>query len=56
VQSRASFVAWISPLRGMSLFSYPSAAPFPWAPIVASLAFAGVCLCASVLVLQRKEY
>jgi ABC-2 type transport system permease protein len=55
-QSRLAVIAWISPLRGMSLFSYPANAPMPWAPIVASLAFAGICLCASVLVLQRKEY
>jgi hypothetical protein len=56
LQSRFAFVSWISPLRGMSLFSYPLTAPMPWAPVVASLVFAGVCLCASVLVLQRKEY
>jgi hypothetical protein len=28
----------------------------PWAPIIASLALAVVFLCASMLVLQRKEY
>jgi hypothetical protein len=56
LQSRFAFVSWISPLRGMSLFSYPVTAPMPWAPVAASLALAGVFLCASVLVLQRKEY
>jgi hypothetical protein len=55
-QSRFAVISWLSPLRGMTLFSYPLTAPFPWAPIVASLVFAGVCLAASVLVLQRKEY
>ena len=56
LQLKSGFVAWLSPLRGMTLISYPLTAPIPWAPIVASLAFTGVCLCASVLVLQRKEY
>ena len=56
VQSKFDWVARISPLRGMSLNCYPITAPIPWAPIVASLVFACVCLCASVLVLQRKEY
>jgi hypothetical protein len=56
LQLKSGFVAWLSPLRGMTLISYPLTAPIPWAPIVASLAFAGVCLYASVLVLQRKEY
>jgi hypothetical protein len=56
LQSRFAVLSWLSPLRGMTLFSYPVTAPMPWAPIVASLLFAGVCLCASVLVLQRKEY
>jgi hypothetical protein len=49
-------VSRISPLRGMSLISYPIAAPMPWTPLAASLVFAGVLLCASVLVLQRKEF
>ncbi|MGD0901658.1 MAG: hypothetical protein ABR924_01835 [Terracidiphilus sp.] len=56
LQSRFAVVSWVSPLRGMTLFSYPLTAPIPWAPIVASLALAGVFLCASALVLQRKEY
>jgi hypothetical protein len=56
LQSRFAVISWASPLRGMTLFSYPLTAPMPWAPIVASLALAGVFLCASVLVLQRKEY
>jgi F0F1-type ATP synthase membrane subunit c/vacuolar-type H+-ATPase subunit K len=49
-------VSRISPLRGMSLISYPITAPMPWTPLAASLVFAGVLLCASVLVLQRKEF
>jgi hypothetical protein len=56
VQSKFDWVARVSPLRGMSLNCYPVTAPIPWAPIVASLVFAGVLLCASVLVVQRKEY
>jgi hypothetical protein len=56
LQSRFAVLSWISPLRGMTLFSYPVTAPIPWVPVVASLALAGVFLCASMLVLQRKEY
>jgi hypothetical protein len=56
LQSRFAAISWISPLRGMSLISYPLAAPMPWAPILASLALAGVFLWASVVVLHRKEY
>jgi hypothetical protein len=56
LQSRFAVVSWLSPLRGMTLFSYPLTAPMPWAPIIASLALAVVFLCASMLVLQRKEY
>ena len=56
LQSRSVVVSRISPLRGMSLVSYPVTAPMPWAPIVASVVFAGVFLYASVLVLQRREY
>jgi hypothetical protein len=56
LQSRFAIISWVSPLRGMTLFSYPVTAPVPWAPIIASLALAGVFLCASMLVLQRKEY
>jgi hypothetical protein len=56
LQSRFAVVSWLSPLRGMTLISYPLTAPMPWAPVVASLALAGALLCASMLVLQRKEY
>lgn len=56
LQLRFVAVARISPLRGMSLISYPVAAPIPWLPIVASLVLAGGLLHTSVLVLQRKEY
>lgn len=56
LQSRFAVLAWLSPLRGMSLISYPVTAPMPWAPVVASLALAGVFLCTSALVLQRKQY
>ena len=56
LQFKFSLVAWLSPLRGMSLISYPLTAPMPWAPLLASVALAGVCLFASVLVLERKEY
>jgi hypothetical protein len=56
LQFKFSVVAWLSPLRGMSLISYPLTAPMPWAPLLASVALAGVCLFASVVVLERKEY
>jgi hypothetical protein len=56
LQSRFDVVSRISPLRGMSLISYPAAAPIPWAPMAASLVFAAVSLYASVLVQRRKEY
>jgi hypothetical protein len=54
--SRVDLVARVSPLRGMSLLSYPVTAAMPWAPVVASLVVAAGLLCASVLVLERKEY
>jgi hypothetical protein len=56
LQSRSSLVAQLSPLRGMSLMSYPATSPMPWAPVVASVVVTGVLLFMSVLVLQRKEY
>lgn len=56
LQSRFDVVSRISPFRGMSLISFPVTAPMPWAPMVASLIFAGLLLYASVLVLQRKQY
>jgi hypothetical protein len=56
LQLRSGLVAELSPLRGMSLMSYPATAPMPWAPVLASLVITGVLFCASVLVLQRKEY
>ena len=49
-------ISRISPLRGMSLVSYPLTAPMPWTPVVASLVFASICLYLSALVIQRKEY
>ena len=56
LQSKSALASEFSPLRGMSLWSYPATAPMPWAPIVASVAFTGVLLYTSVLVLQRKEF
>jgi ABC-2 type transport system permease protein len=56
IQFRSGLVSQFSPLRGMSLWSYPATASMPWAPIIASLAITGVLVCASVLVLERKEY
>jgi hypothetical protein len=49
-------VSRISPLRGMSLISYPITAPMPWTPVVASLVLASICLYLSALVLRRKQY
>jgi hypothetical protein len=56
LQSRIDLVSRVSPLRGMSLISYPLTAPMPWAPVTASLVMTGVLLWMSVAVLQRKEY
>jgi ABC-type transport system involved in multi-copper enzyme maturation permease subunit len=56
LQSRFAFLSSLSPLRGMSLICYPLNAPMPWITVWWSLAFAGVFICASVHVLQRKEY
>lgn len=56
LQSRFAVLSLLSPLRGMSLICYPLTAPMPWATVVASLAFAGVFLWASALVLQRRQY
>ena len=56
LQSRSVLVAEISPLRGMSLMSYPATAPMPWLPVVTSVALTAVLLYTSVLVLQRKKY
>jgi hypothetical protein len=56
IQFRSNTVSQLSPLRGMTLWSYPLTAPMPWAPVVASVVCTGVLLYASVLVLRRKEY
>jgi hypothetical protein len=56
LQSRIDLVARVSPLRGMSLISYPLTAPMPWTPLAASLVLTGVLLWISVLVVQWKEY
>lgn len=56
LQSRLAVVSWLSPLRGMSLVSYPMSGPMPWAPVILSLVLACVFLSASVIVVQRKEY
>jgi hypothetical protein len=56
LQSKSVAIARISPLRGMSLISYPAAAPMPWLPVATSVALTAVLLYASVRVLQRKEY
>lgn len=56
LQTRSDLVFRFSPLRGMSLLSYPATAPMPWAPVAASVVVSGILLWASVLVLQRKEY
>jgi hypothetical protein len=54
LQSHFELVSRLSPLRG--LMSNPATAPMPWAPVLASVVITGVLVCASVLVLQRKEY
>ena len=56
LQSRSDLVSRFSPLRGMSLMSYPATAPMPWAAVLASVLLTGILVWASVLVLQRKEY
>jgi len=56
LQSRLAAVSWLSPLRGMSLASYPMTGPMPWAPVISSSVMACVFLYTSMLVVQRKEY
>jgi hypothetical protein len=56
LQSRLAAVSWLSPLRGMSLVSYPMAGPMPWAPVISSLVIVCVLSYTSMLVIQRKEY
>ncbi|MGD0630737.1 MAG: hypothetical protein ABR987_15510 [Terracidiphilus sp.] len=56
LQSRVALISRISPLRGMSLISYPLGGPIPWAPITASVALTVAFLSLAVLVVRRKEY
>jgi hypothetical protein len=56
MQSKSSWVAQVSPLRGMSLNCYPITATMPWAPVIASLALTCAFLWIAVAVVQRKEY
>jgi len=56
MQYRSDAVARLSPLRGLSLISYPVGAPMPWAMLAASLVLSGIFLGAALLVLKRKEY
>lgn len=56
IQSRVAVISDFSPLRGMSLVSYPVTASVPWALVGASVVLITIFLYTSVLVLQRKEY
>ncbi len=56
LQSKFDWIAHISPLRGMSLNSYPITAPMPWVPVAASLVLAGLFVWMAVAFLQKKEY
>jgi len=56
LQFRVSLVSWLSPLRGMSLISYPIGGPVPWAPVISSLLLTAGLMYASMLIVQRKEY
>jgi len=56
LQNRIALVSQLSPLRGMSLMSYPASAPMPWGPVLASALLTGMLFWAAVLVLQRNEY
>jgi hypothetical protein len=56
LQTRFNIIARLSPLRGMSLISFPITAPMPWSLLVWSFVLTCGLLYASVLVLQRKEY
>lgn len=56
LQSRFAVVAWVSPIRGMSISSYSSAAWMSLAPVLTSVVLVGVFLYSSVLILRRKEY
>ena len=56
LQLRFDLVSRLSPLRGMSLISYPLGGPIPWAPITASVLLTIAFLSLAVLVVRRKEY
>jgi hypothetical protein len=56
LQFRLRFIAEFSPLRGMSVLSYPITAPMPWAILAASVVVSGVLLFAAFKAVQEKEY
>jgi hypothetical protein len=56
LETRFAALANFSPLRGLSLVSFPLAALTPWTPVLTSVAVTGIFFFASVQVLQRKEY
>jgi len=56
LQFRSTIVARLSPLRGMSLISYPITGGLPWPPILTSVAMIAVFLWLSVMTVERKGY
>jgi hypothetical protein len=56
VQLRSALVAYFSPLRGMSLISYPITSGMPWPPLLTSTVAIVAFLWLSVLVVERREY
>ena len=56
LQFRSTIVSRLSPLRGMSLLSYPITGALPWPSLLASAAMIAVLMWLSVMAVQRKEY
>ncbi|HTW78667.1 MAG TPA: hypothetical protein VME23_03880 [Terracidiphilus sp.] len=56
LQIRFKFIAEFSPFRGMSLLSYPIAAPVPWGTLAVSLILSMILFFASIKVVREKEY
>jgi len=56
LQFRFRFLAAFSPLRGMSLLSYPITAPMPWGILAVSLILSVILLIAAVKSVRDKEY
>ncbi len=55
-QLRSATLAHFSPLRGMSLISYPITGQIPWPPLLTSVIATIILLWLSIIAVERKEY